>query len=410
MMRLLNVKTFHFESFRENNRPKYVILSHRWVEGQEVTYQDVRDEKNTHFSGYTKIKQFAECVKEHTPDVEWMWVDTCCINKKNDAELSESLNLMFDWYHDAEVCIAYLADVFGNGKKRKLDAYLSDGETYNVEMELEQSELFRRGWTLQELLAPPKVVFVTSSWEVIGTKGAPIDCKIRLEESIAQITGIPEHVLHDYHTSNRLSSQTKVDWIEGRATTRAEDRAYALFGILGVTPGANYGEKYEGARQRLDIALQHKDGTEKFQRIVSWLSPPDPWTNHNLARQLRDPDSGGWLFQEPAYADWKTGSSRLLWMYGKAGCGKTVLCSTAIEGMKTYCGGRPSSGLAVFYFTFSDNQKQRLASLLCSLVAQLGWKRPALTLLQQAHEKPNRSSLGLDELEKIAMSCFEAYE
>jgi hypothetical protein len=96
-------------------------------------------------------------------------------------------------------------------------------------------------------------------------------------------------------------------------------------------------------------------------------------------------------------------------MYGKAGCGKTILCSTAIEDVKAHCESHYNAGYAAFYFSFSDRQKQGLVNLLCSLVVQLGWKEPALSMLQQAYSKPNRSKPGLDELENMLLACFESY-
>ncbi|PPJ55408.1 hypothetical protein CBER1_02774 [Cercospora berteroae] len=410
-MRLLNVETFKFQSFRENNRPKYVILSHRWVEDQEVTLEDVQNERNTDFSGYKKILRFADYVKQYIPEIEWIWVDICCIDKKNAVELSKSLNLMFGWYRDAELCIAYMADVDEAGDKARF----------------EQSEWFLRGWTLQELLAPRTVVFVTTAWSVIGHKGPSSRSSTEycvgpgLEADIARITGIKEHVVHDYSAFTELASEIKMGWMERRTTTEAEDRWYALFGILGVTPGANYGEGCDGAKQRLLRAINRKDSVNQklhttveqaaqFRDIVAWLDPPDPWTNHNSARELREPDSGYWLLRSDAYQNWKTASNHLLWTYGKAGCGKTVLSSTAIEDVKRYCNDRPNSGYAIFYFTFSDNRKQRLVNLLKSLVAQLGWKAPALHLLQLAYSKPNRSLLGLHDLREVVVACLKAYD
>lgn len=404
-MRLLNVRTFKFQSFRENDRPKYVILSHRWVEDQEVTLEDVQNKRNTELSGYKKIVQFAEYVAQHIPEIKWVWVDTCCIDKKNAVELSKSLNLMFSWYRAAELCIAYMSDVEATGDKARF----------------EQSEWFLRGWTLQELLAPPTVVFVTTAWSVIGHKGPSPRISTEycvgpgLEADIAKITGIPEQVVHDYSAFTELASETKMGWMEPRITTEAEDKWYALFGILGVTPGANYGEGCDGAKQRLLAAVQQNENkpaqeAAKFRSIVSWLNPPDPWTNHHSARELREPDSGNWLLESATYQSWKFASNSLMWTYGKAGCGKTVLSSTAIEDVKQYCSDQPNSGYAIFYFTFSDIQKQHLVDLLRSLIAQLGWKGPALSRLQQEYDKPNRSSLGPEELRRIAKSCFEAYD
>ncbi|USW54031.1 Putative heterokaryon incompatibility [Septoria linicola] len=263
-MRLLNIDTLKFDEFRDDKRPKYVIASHRWVDGAEVTLQDITKEQNRDKSGYQKIVDFAAYVKQHVPGVQWLWIDTCCIDKTNLPELSESLNLMFDWYRNAALCIAYLADV----------------EHASDEGEFAQSEWFKRGWTLQELLAPRLIVFVTQTWHVIGNRGAStyIDCGTHagpsLEKKLASITSLPEQVLHDYATRLNYSTEEKLAWMEGRATTRPEDMSYALFGIFGVTPGANYGEKHEGARQRLLDAVRSKDNArthqaDRYQRIAN---------------------------------------------------------------------------------------------------------------------------------------------
>ncbi|GIZ48213.1 hypothetical protein CKM354_001128200 [Cercospora kikuchii] len=232
---------------------------------------------------------------------------------------------------------------------------------------------------------------------------------------IAAITSIPERVLRDYAASTDISVNEKLRWMEGRATTKPEDMSYALYGIFGVTPGANYGERHEGARRRLLAAIHHQDDvaaqkTERFQMIVEWLSSPDPWTNHQTARQLHEPLSGAWLLQSDLYQDWKNSSTRHLWMHGKPGCGKTVLCSTAIEDIKEHCQNCPNAGYAIFYFSFSETQKQQITHLLRSLIVQLGWREPAFSILKQLYNRPNRIALGLGELERTLLACFEAYD
>ncbi|KAM3417365.1 hypothetical protein BST61_g5615 [Cercospora zeina] len=152
-MRLLNVVSLQFTEFSDDNldRAKYVIASHRWVARCEATLRDVRDTRNTDKSGYKNILGFAKYVKEHIQGEEWLCVDTCCIDKTNAAELSEAINLIFNWYRDAVLCIAYLADV--------KEAKAKDRS------EFAQSEYFTRGWTLQELLASRLLVFVTETWQ-----------------------------------------------------------------------------------------------------------------------------------------------------------------------------------------------------------------------------------------------------
>ncbi|KAK3669523.1 hypothetical protein LTR78_010577 [Recurvomyces mirabilis] len=403
-MRLLRVENLECRDFGINEAPKYVVASHRWVKGCEVSLQDIQDGRNKEKSGYRKVEEFAEFVRKHIPSVEWLWVDTCCINKESAAELSEAVNLMFDWYREAELCIALLADVNGQEKT----------EIFG------QSEWFKRGWTLQELLAPRLVIFVTSSWQVIGHKGTSSlsgDETLAgpsLERDISKTTGIPEAALHDFRIDVEYSAEQKLTWMKGRSTTREEDMSYALYGICGVRPGANYGERAEGARRRLLAAInedQHQ-ATQKrarLRKIESWLSPPNPWTSHQSARRLHEPQTGTWLTRSAQFQNWKAASIRHLWLHGRAGCGKTILCSTAIEAVKAHCKGQPDAIYAVFYFSFAEKQKQQPEDLFRSLIVQLGESEPALSMLQQAYDKHGQSTLGLEQLEDMLLSSFQSY-
>jgi Cdc6-like AAA superfamily ATPase len=97
-------------------------------------------------------------------------------------------------------------------------------------------------------------------------------------------------------------------------------------------------------------------------------------------------------------------------LYGKAGCGKTVLSSTVIENVRLYCKSAGNAALAVFYFSFSDNRQQSFESLLCSLVAQLGWKEPGRSMLQREYDKPNRNLPEITMLEEILLSSTSQYD
>ena len=58
---------------------------------------------------------------------------------------------------------------------------------------------------------------------------------------------------------------------------------------------------------------------DKLQRdIRSWLSPPDPWKNHNVARGSRHSETGAWFVHGGTLSEWKaSGRSSLLWIHGK---------------------------------------------------------------------------------------------
>jgi len=90
--------------------PGYAILSHRW-EQDEVLFADILSNRYEHKRGFTKIKY--ACTQALNDGLEFLWVDTCCIDKTSSAELSEAINSMFRWYRDASVCYAYLSDLDG---------------------------------------------------------------------------------------------------------------------------------------------------------------------------------------------------------------------------------------------------------------------------------------------------------
>src|SRR5437764_7184434 len=116
-MRLLNANTYEFKDFLDSDIPPYIILSHRWGK-DEVAYQVfLKRHKDKHepflsqSAGYQKILDFCHYGPElyrkkhserfHDKEVEWVWVDTCCIDKTSSAELSEAINSMFGWYNKA---------------------------------------------------------------------------------------------------------------------------------------------------------------------------------------------------------------------------------------------------------------------------------------------------------------------
>lgn len=404
-MRLLNVTTLEFAEFYTfSGRPKYAIASHRWINGSEAKYREVQMKENTEGLGYRKVVAFVEYIKTYLPSIEWLWIDTCCIDKDSTAELSEAINLMFEWYREAEVCLAYLADVTS----------AKDQGSFR------RSEWFQRGWTLQELLASRVVLFLTESWNLIGNKGASTHSCPKpyvgrsLEQEIADITRVPIAVLRDYKASASLTTGDKLRWMEGRRTTREEDMSYALLGIFDVSLVVNYGER-DKARQRLLAALRERENlaaeqVKRFEEISKWLSAPNPWLDHRAARKHHEPNTGAWLLKSQWYKAWKSGSSphRHLWVHGKAGSGKTVLCSTAVEDIKAHyiqCG---NAAQVVFYFSFSDRSKQTYDNLMHSMIEQLGRKQPGLSLLHRAWENCE-GVLGLDESRRILSACVAPY-
>jgi hypothetical protein len=226
------------EDLNSGTLPQYAILSHTWGT-EEVTFKDMVDGTGKHKSGYAKISFCAEQARKD--GLDFFWVDTCCIDKSTSDELQASLNSMFRWYRDSARCYAYLSDV--SNSAAGLERIDGNPLPPQLEQEIRGSRWFTRGWTLQELLAPPSVDFFTGGGEFLGNKQD-------LESLIHGITGIPIPALHTTSLS-QFSVDERLAWAATRQTTRPEDLVYCLLGIFGVFMPIIYGEGREYAMQRL---------------------------------------------------------------------------------------------------------------------------------------------------------------
>lgn len=156
-MRLIEAPTLELIDFIEGSIPPYACLSHRWSD-EEVSFQQwqSRTPEIEARAGYLKVVQACEVAQGH--GINFLWADTCCIDKTSSAELSEAINSMWTWYRDCTFCLVHLADVDGD-QQRGPDGYVE---------KLDNSEWFTRAWTLQELLAPSAVLFHDFRWRFLG--------------------------------------------------------------------------------------------------------------------------------------------------------------------------------------------------------------------------------------------------
>ncbi|KAK4442314.1 heterokaryon incompatibility protein-domain-containing protein [Podospora aff. communis PSN243] len=260
-MRLIDTTTLEIVEFIGHELPPYAILSHTW-EVDEASFQDAEAGllRSGETQGIRKVRKACELARND--DLTYCWVDTCCIDKSSSSELTEAINSMFQWYRRAEMCYAYLADL-------AIDESLED--------RLSQCKWFKRGWTLQELIAPGRVNFYDSGWHLRGTKNT-------LAQQISNITRIEKSVLNGIMALSSVPVCRRMSWAAGRQTTRQEDQAYSLLGIFDVNMPLIYGEGYKAF-----IRLQ-----EEIIRSVSDLSI-FCWTSAWLPSY----DYGGFLAQSP---------------------------------------------------------------------------------------------------------------
>lgn len=235
---MVNTSTLQLEFFEGLNVPPYAILSHTW-EKEELTFQQMNSPdlatKSRH--GYTKIQGFCQIVKS-SYNLDYGWVDTCCIDKQSSAELSEAINSMYGWYQNAEICIIYLND---------FQSCSSSLQTNEFEAALKKSRWFTRGFTLQELIAPRNKTFCFRDWEPV----VYADGEKQLIDLVAKITGVSVDVLSNRDKLREVCVATRMSWAAHRDTTRPEDMAYCLMGIFNVNMAVLYGEGLGHAFRRL---------------------------------------------------------------------------------------------------------------------------------------------------------------
>jgi hypothetical protein len=273
-MRLIDVRTRQLSEFFDVNIPPYSILSHCWGT-EEVTYQEISASVSSSSDsakpaylekvGYQKID--SACLQSTKDHLEWLWVDTCCIDKSSSAELSESINSMYKWYQNAMICYALLEET-----DTLVGKYNDKGE------EPFKDKWFTRGWTLQELIAPAKVQFYDKEWCFLGDKFSH-------SRQISVLTTIPGTVIRNSDQMKLFGVATKMSWAAGRRTTRIEDIAYSLLGIFQVNMPLLYGEG-----KRAFIRLQEeilKDSDD--HSILAWdFQDDDEKERHHFCGVLAD--------------------------------------------------------------------------------------------------------------------------
>jgi tetratricopeptide (TPR) repeat protein len=286
--------------------PQYAILSHTWGPNEEeVTFQDLMTGAKKDTPGYRKIKF---CVDQANRDgLRYSWVDTCCIDKTNSVELSETINSMFAFYRNASRCYVYLKDVSAS------EADVNNSESrMKWETAFQSSRWFTRGWTLQELVASPSVEF-------FSTEGICLGDKTSLEQQVHQITGIALQALRG-GPLDQFDYYERMSWAATRETTREEDAAYSLLGIFEVSMPVIYGEGRKRAMARLYNVykeISEPPPPQLDDKAVHWIVPFD-----------RNPDFTG---RNPELVDLKRrifksdGSTKTIAIAGLGGIGKTQL-------------------------------------------------------------------------------------
>jgi hypothetical protein len=418
-MRLLERKPNGELVLTEHNAkdvPPYAILSHTWAEdnSKEVSFQDVEAGIGERKPGWKKIHF---CANQAAADsLRFFWIDTCCINKENEAELRTAINSMFRWYRNAARCYVYLSDVSSppvgsddecNPQPSELDLRKSKWLTWDWtlqainfifywyrnatrryiyfsgvsspavandddcnprpwESDFRKSRWFTRGWTLQELLAPASVEFFSREGKWLGDKSS-------LEEQIYEITRVPKLALQGAYLS-QFPDNERFSWIQHRKTKFEEDKVYSLLGVFDVDMPLSYGEGWDSAHARL------KKEIDKLNKCIQDLRLSDPRYDK---KRIEDTKGGllegsyRWIFENSDFQRWRsTQQSRLLWIKGDPGKGKTMLLCGIINELKESIA--KSELLSYFFCQATDSRINNATAVLRGLIYLLIDQQPSL--------------------------------
>ncbi|KAH7923616.1 HET-domain-containing protein [Leucogyrophana mollusca] len=231
---------------------KYAVLSHRWLDEGEPTFQEISRGESGDEPGYDKLMAF--CEKAKLFGCDFVWSDTCCIDKTSSAELDEAIRSMFRWYRNAHMCIAYLAD----------SCTIAD---------FENEIWFRRGWTLQEVLAPWRMKFYGKGWIPFSGDDNDKGSEGAIMLAISRLTKIPMDDLISF-SPGKDRVREKMSWASKRRTTRIEDVAYSLVGMFDVSLMVAYGEGRRAFYRLLEAIIQSSDDCDVFY----WKGPRSPYS------------------------------------------------------------------------------------------------------------------------------------
>ncbi|KAF9490006.1 hypothetical protein BDN71DRAFT_1400662 [Pleurotus eryngii] len=234
---------------------QYAILSHRW-DGEELSFLDVAnlsDPRVQAKKGFRKLAGFKNIVKTHF-GCRYLWVDSMCVDE---TKRNASIPLMFSWYRHAYVCVIYLSTAHG----------------------VSEDPWSTRGWTLQECLAASRVRCFTYDWNPIGRI-----FKFDVSREFARTSSVYDEIRDITGDMNWWTFRPGVNQaiclfcaMRRRRTKIPEDMVYCLFAALDIDIPVEYGEGFDRALYRLQVAILSRTDD---RRLLWWQDgTPSPYNS-----------------------------------------------------------------------------------------------------------------------------------
>ncbi len=214
--------------------------------------------------------------------------------------------------------------------------------------------------------------------EFFSLEGKRLGDKKSLKEQICDLTNIPPSALQGDSLS-QFSVEERLRWIEHCETGKEEDKAYSLLGIFGVYILPIYGEGIAKAFDRL------WDEFRKMQKCIQDLRLTDPRDDKKRIEETKGgllKDLYCWILENSEFQRWHNDKqSRLLWVRGNPGKGKTMLLCGIIDKLKQTAGAASASSsslLSYFFCKATDSRINSATAVLRGLIYLLADQQPAL--------------------------------
>ncbi|KAI9461109.1 hypothetical protein HD554DRAFT_1529887 [Boletus coccyginus] len=243
----------------------HVMFSHVWGSGKEEekknepSFKAVKNSESVHrlpdAPMNNKLRNF--CAKVAELGYRWAWSDTCCIDKSDDAILNRSLRSMYKWYEASDATLVFLGDVTSD---------IGD---------IIHSLWMTRAWTLQEALAPKRILFYDRDWKLY--RGVISDNHKKpgvILQELSDAVGVPPEALVSFHPDS-LGVREKLRLASTRTATIEEDTAYSLMGIFKSDIIPRYGEGEDALGHLLEGVVAHLGEVT----VLAWIGSPSSYNS-----------------------------------------------------------------------------------------------------------------------------------
>jgi hypothetical protein len=137
--------------------------------------------------------------------------------------------------------------------------------------------------------------------------------------------------------------------------------------------------KVRDALQAFHIDQAQRDSHDQIRRVRLWLRPSAFEDEQRRRKKERIEGTNEWFFEHSLFKDWTdlqipVENCRLLWVYGKPGCGKSILASSVVLQLQNL-------GLRPIYFFFNSKSGNTVNS------SPLGFVRTLLFQLLEVDDQ-----------------------